>query len=421
MVPGCVAGLYKPEETMLHLEPLAKWAGIDFINDKVVDIDIENNQITLAGGQGPKQIPFDAISIDIGSRSRGLNETKGAMQYTIPTRPISDLVKRLEKETEELKQSSHPVNVVVIGGGAAGIELSMSLNGRWQKVLGKDNIRVTLLDSGSELFPSETTANRGALLRVMSERGIHIRHNCFVEEVTQNSILLTGGETVDFTHCLWATGASAHELAFRLQERGLACSDYGWFRVNEHLQSISHPRIFAAGDCCTMEREDGSPPPPKAGVYAVRSGPILIENLTKFLVCDNNEEKPELVTYKPQGDFLKLLVCGDGAGLGFRFGLPIFGKWVFQLKDAIDVSFMDLFKEENLPELVEGQPYDTSQYDAVVERPSPKEPSDAAALLQRTDDDVDFQEAWDVLRDMAGDVDYQKKVLERMKVDACTA
>jgi selenide,water dikinase len=171
----------------------------------------------------------------------------------------------------------------------------------------------------------------------------------------------------------------------------------------------------------------GGPPPPKAGVYAVRSGPILIENLTKFL--NNNEEENQgdesssLKAYKPQDDFLKLLVCGDRTALGFRFGHPIYGKWVFQLKDAIDVGFMNLFKAENLTELVEGEPYNTLQYDAVVgERPPPKEPSEAAALLQRTDDDVDFQEAWDVLRDMTGDEEYQKKVLEHMpEVDVCVA
>jgi hypothetical protein len=42
----------------------------------------------------------------------------------------------------------------------------------------------------------------------------------------------------------------------------------------------------------------------------------------------------------------------------------MYGKWVFQIKDVIDNNFMDLFKVENLPELVEGQPYNASQYDA---------------------------------------------------------
>jgi selenide,water dikinase len=137
----------------------------------------------------------------------------------------------------------------------------------------------------------------------------------------------------------------------------------------------------------------------------------LIKNLTRFL-GDNKPQQQPLVAYRPQDDFLKLVVCGDGTALGFRFGISIHGKWVFQIKDAIDNSFMDLFKAENLPELVEGQPYDGSQYDATKDpRPSPKDPYEAAALLQRTDDDVDYKEAWNVLRDMSEDEEYRDKVL----------
>ena len=47
MVPGCVSGLYKPEDTLLQLQPLADWADIEFINDKVVDIDLDQKVIHL--------------------------------------------------------------------------------------------------------------------------------------------------------------------------------------------------------------------------------------------------------------------------------------------------------------------------------------------------------------------------------------
>ena len=408
MVPGCVSNLYKPEDTLLHLEPLTDWASIEFINDKVVDIDFESNLITLENNELP--IPYDVVSIDIGSASRGLLDTKGARRYTIPTRPISDLVRRLEIESEELSKNPRPVNFLVIGGGVAGIELAMSVMGRWKTVVDKENILMTLLNSGSQLLPQETPANQRAVLDVLSERGIQVRHNCVVEEVGEAAVRLKTGEEIGFTHCLWATGAGAHDLAWRLQRRGLAVSDRGWIRVNKHLQSVSHPNVFAAGDCCVMEGlEKGSPP--KAGVYAVRAGPILIQNLVN--VINTEPLKP----YVPQDDFMKLLACGDGTALGFRFGFPIRGKWVWQLKDAIDRKFMDLFKKENLPELKDGQPFDTSQYDAAHgARPPPREPKNAAALLQRSDDAVDFQEAWNVLRDMAENERYRMKVLECIDV-----
>jgi selenide,water dikinase len=413
LVPGSVSGLYKPEDTLLELQPLADWANIDFINDRVVDIDMEQKLISLEGNDEP--IQFDAVSLDIGSTSRGLKETKGAREYTIPTRPISVLVSRMEDATAELVQNPRPVNVVVVGGGAAGIELAMSIHGRWQPL--NDDFHVTLLDAGEELLPNESDANRQALREIMSEKGITIKHGCQVQEILKDRVCLDNQETIPFSHCIWATGASAHDLAFNLGKKGLAVSDRGWIRVNENLQSVSHPHIFAAGDCCSIEGLPGGKSPPKAGVYAVRAGPILTENLSKFV--DDKMEPSQLTPYHPQDDFLKLIICGDGKALGFRFGIPLYGKWVFELKNAIDQTFMDLFRADKLPNLNEGKPLDTSQFDTphtVTGTPPQMNPSDAAALLQRTDDDVDFQEAWNVLREMAADEDYRAKVLKHVPV-----
>eukprot|EP00533_Pseudo-nitzschia_delicatissima_P012580 CAMPEP_0197268120 /NCGR_PEP_ID=MMETSP1432-20130617/3981_1 /TAXON_ID=44447 /ORGANISM="Pseudo-nitzschia delicatissima, Strain UNC1205" /LENGTH=509 /DNA_ID=CAMNT_0042733139 /DNA_START=202 /DNA_END=1731 /DNA_ORIENTATION=+ len=417
MVPSAVAGIYSSPEALVDLESLAEWAKIDFVKDRVVDIDVDAKAVITKGG---RRLSFDAVSIDIGSTSRGLNDVPGAREHTIPTRPISELVRRIDVATNVLKENNNQptLNVVVVGGGAAGIELAMGVLGRWKPIVGESNVSVTILNSLDRLFPDETPDNRKALLKRLEERNICVVNGATVRKIDKDSLLLDSGDTIEFTHCVWATGAECHaEPVDSLRQRGLAISGRGWIKVNESFQSTSHPFVFAAGDCCTMELADGGSPPPKAGVYAVRAGPVLIENLTRFLDCDKSANVSDskvfscLEKYEPQKDFLKLLACGDGKALGFRFGIPIYGKWVFELKDAIDRSFLDLFKLENLPELIRGQPYDTSQYDAVCNRPSPISPEEAAALLQRTDDNVDFNKAWNVLRDMAQDEVYQNNVL----------
>ncbi len=155
------------------------------------------------------------------------------------------------------------------------------------------------------------------------------------------------------------------------------------------------------------------------GVYAVRSGPILIANISACL--KNTCDCTSLVKYKPQDDFLKLIACGDGTAFGIRFGIPLEGKWVWHLKDTIDQMFMDLFRAKNLPDLFgddEGE-YDTSQYDerstTTRERINPEQ---AASLLLRKDDN-DFQRAWDVLRDMMDDEAYKKEVQSFVEFEQC--
>ena len=116
----------------------------------------------------------------------------------------------------------------------------------------------------------------------------------------------------------------------------------GYFRVNNFMQSPSHPNVFAGGDCVTMESYVDLPYPTKAGVYAVRAGPIIAENIVNFL-----HGKP-LTEYKPQTGFLSLMMTGDSSCIGGKFGICFVGKWVWGLKDYIDMSFMDLFNPQYL-------------------------------------------------------------------------
>lgn len=415
MVPGCIAGLYEPSETQLHLQPLAEWAGITFLHAQVEDVDFKEKLIHLETANNlqhndspaaPSVVPFDVISLDIGSTTRDLYNIPGAVDYTIPTRPISDLVQRIKEAESRLVPCKEVcTRVVVIGGGVAGIELAMSLHGRWGK---KTTLKTLILDAACHegLLPGESDACRKKLLEILKDKNISIQFECGVQQIKKDCVILARGETVPFTHCIWATGAGAHELAWTLaNKRGLKVSKHGWFKVTEYLQSISHPFVFAAGDC-----SDHPHKPPKAGVYAVRAGPVLIENLTSYLL--NNETVT--TKYEPQDDFLKLLACGDGTSLGFRFGIPIHGKWAWQMKDMIDNKFMDLFRVELLPGVKPGETYDTSQYDASYQKETALlDPAEAAQLLRRSDDDVAYQQALQVLRDMATKEMYREDVLKQ--------
>jgi len=131
---------------------------------------------------------------------------------------------------------------------------------------------------------------------------------------------------------LWVTGAVGHDL---LRNSGLPTEDRGFVETRSTLQVLGQDDLFAVGDCGTLV---DFPQTPKAGVYAVRQGPVLTHNLRAALAGDPLSE------YTPQSDFLTLLNLGDGTALGAKKGLAFQGAWVMKLKDWIDRRFMRRFQ-----------------------------------------------------------------------------
>lgn len=245
MVPGCVSGLYTQDQTKIQLAPLAAWAGIDYRKASVIDICPEEQTMTLSDSS---IIKYDVASLDIGSRTRDATTTPGVSPFAIPTRPISDLVTCIETAEQKLTAAgSSPASVVVVGAGAAGIELALAMRARWSALFPSADFKVTLLDAGAKLVPHESADCQQATNDALAERNIGVEHGCEVKEVTEAEVLLKDGRVVPASHVIWATGAQAHPLAAKLQERGLGVDARGWVQVNRHLQSRTHSNIFAAG------------------------------------------------------------------------------------------------------------------------------------------------------------------------------
>lgn len=131
---------------------------------------------------------------------------------------------------------------------------------------------------------------------------------------------------------LWATGAEAHDWQRDPARRGtLAVVAAGFVRVDAMLRSSSHPWLYAAGDCARVEPR----PPPKAGVHAVRMGPVLSCNLRAALGHGRAD------AYRPQRQHLVLLATADGRAIASRGGpLGASGAWGWRWKDRIDRAFV---------------------------------------------------------------------------------
>ena len=170
-------------------------------------------------------------------------------------------------------------------------------------------------------------------MRKLQEHGINVVYGSGVASVDSSGVTLEDGRHLACNVPVWATGAEAQKVS---AESDLKLHN-GYFEVNDFLQSTSHPNVFGGGDCITMQTYADKKFPPKAGVYAVRAGPFLARNVLHYI-----RDEP-LEAYVPQTHFLSLLMLGNGKSIGTKFGITFVGKWVWEMKDFIDLSFMHLF------------------------------------------------------------------------------
>jgi selenide,water dikinase len=176
-----------------------------------------------------------------------------------------------------------------------------------------------------------------AFLRVCRERDVVVHLNARVQRVEGKKLITADGRSHVIDEILWATRAGVQSW---LGGAGLAVDDGGFVAVNPTLESISHPGIFAAGDCAAVLEH----PREKAGVFAVRQGPALEGNLRRAL------RGQVLKDFVPQQRFLGLISTGDRYAVATRGGsLMLEGGWVWRWKNWIDQRFMRKFSE--LPDM----------------------------------------------------------------------
>ena len=347
MLPGHVAGFYNYDECHIDLRSLAEFAQCQIFVDRAIAIDFSKNLVIC---QTRPPVNFDLLSIDIGSTPATLS-VPGAAEYAIAAKPVPEflaswnqLISRRQNHPEKL------LRIAIVGGGAGGVELALNMHSRLQS-------EIHLFHSGAELMPAHNKRVRHRLKKILINRGVKLHlmekvsaiekpetidiednQECPISNsqfpIPNSQICCESGLKLKCEIIFWVTQASA---ANWIGESGLATDSKGFMQVNDCLQSVSHPNVFGAGDIAAMVNYSR----PKAGVFAVRQGKPLFENLQQFLLA-----KP-LKPFAPQSQYLALIGTGNKRAIAsrgnFMWESPLLWYW----KDWIDRKFMQKFT--NLP------------------------------------------------------------------------
>lgn len=318
MVPGWLAGRYRFDEIVVDFPPLAARAGARWLPGELHALDAARRRVTLADGSG---LDYDLLSLNVGST---LVPPAAQHATMLPLRPLSLLRQRVDALLARwlAGEAGQPWTVTAVGGGAAGVEGLLGLLHRLRTLRPDRPVHAGLLTRGTTLLPDLSATARRAAMQALDRAGVTVQLGSgWCDPVDRTSDVV-----------VWATGAEAHAWQRDPARRGtLAVDDAGFVRIDAQLRSVSHPQVFAVGDCASWPVHAL----PKAGVHAVRMGPTLAHNLRVALGAPG-----DLATHRPQRRFLALLSTGDGRAIASRGPFGAEGAWAWRWKNHIDRRFL---------------------------------------------------------------------------------
>ena len=323
MLPGLVSGHYSFEQCHIDLEQLCVRAKTRFVIGRVGKLDLPAKRAQCEGGDA---IDYDVLSLDIGS-TPPVADIRGAERYGVPVKPVERFLAAWRDILADAGRRS--VHILTVGGGAGGVELTLSMQHRARAAAARADFCV-VTDSAT-ILPGHAMGVRRRMERALRARDVACYARSRVTEIDAGVARLTDGRPIPADYVVWATGAAAPAW---LRETGLATDERGFVVVSAALQSCSHPEVFAAGDVATMQDH----PRPKSGVFAVRQGPPLARNLRHALVG-----RP-LEAYRPQPTALALISTGDKHAIASWGPLAWEADWVWRWKDRIDRRFMERYR-----------------------------------------------------------------------------
>ena len=223
MLPGHVAGAYDRDECHVDLNRLARFARARLVDGEVVGIDVATQTLRLKDPRRPP-IPYDVLSLNVGISPKNVVAPPGLLTPVKPIATFSEKWDALLGRLRSWESSRAPYDVIVVGGGAGGVELALAMVARLKNelsTLGKDPaafLRVTLATRGPELLRSHAVGVRRLLAAALERNGVRVLLGHEAKGAIDGTdgakgaldcALARGGSTtIPFDECVWCTQAA---------------------------------------------------------------------------------------------------------------------------------------------------------------------------------------------------------------------
>lgn len=279
------AGTLDIHQEGLSYQMLGHDNGFTFVYGPMTGLDAPARRLTVgqvnAAIDGEEVLPerhigYDSLVIAVGSTSNYFG-VPGAREHTISLNATEDaerfrlkllrLLARADETKEEGADAS--LDVVIIGGGATGVELAAELREAsgvyavygFNHLQPRRDVRITLLEGAPRILAPLPERVSNAALRLLEKRAIRVVTGCRVAAIGNDQVRDADGNTYRADLCVWAAGIRAPEFLGGL---GLPTNKGGQIEVDGQLRVKGVPGVYALGDCAACVDAGGKPVPPRA-------------------------------------------------------------------------------------------------------------------------------------------------------------
>jgi NADH dehydrogenase FAD-containing subunit len=306
MLPGLVAGRYVAQDCQIDLASLCQKAKVELRVAEVSAFSASTRQVTLTDGHA---LRANWLSLNAGERVT-CPPRQGERMQVVPLKPVETFL----ANWQSWQQSPQPL--AILGGGVAGVEMALALAEKSAKIA---------LFCGEPLLDGYAPGLRLRAWGHLRMRRVQVREHCPISAIEDDCLI--SGEAPVWRGQRLLLASAAQALPW-IAESALSCDGQGFVHIAATLQSLSHPQVFAVGDCASL------PGNRKNNLYSLRQVPVLSANLAAVLAGRALRDD------KAGAQRPLLLACGDGGALlGWR-QWSAGGRFYGHCKDYLDRSFV---------------------------------------------------------------------------------
>lgn len=235
---------------------------------------------------------YDYLVIATGCKTNYFGN-KEIERATLPLKSTRDAIRvrnRIIRNFEEIISTEQPAealyNIVIVGAGPTGVELSGAFAEMKKHILPKDyseidsnKVRIILVEGSAKTLGNMSELAQKTSLSYLQKLGVEVVLNAFVKSYDDNKLILSNGNSIETANVIWAAGVKGNVIS-GLSEEVVVNNRY---TVDDFNKVKNYENIYALGDIAMMTSEKYPKGHPQVANVAINQAKNLAKNFTKQL------------------------------------------------------------------------------------------------------------------------------------------